>query len=44
MFNIQWEPSDDYYLIIGKDKQDITREDIHIVETHQNGRAFRYRE
>jgi len=27
-FNIQWKPSDDYYLIIGKDKQDITREDI----------------
>ena len=27
-FNIQWEPSDKYYLIIGKDKQDITREDI----------------
>ena len=27
-FNIQWEPSDYYYLIIGKDKQDITREDI----------------
>ena len=26
--NIQWKPSDDFYVIIGKDKQDITREDI----------------
>ena len=27
-FNLQWEPSDNFYVIIGKDKQDITREDI----------------
>jgi len=27
-FNIQWKPSDNYYFIVGKDKQDITREDI----------------
>ena len=27
-FNLQWKPSDKYYFIIGKDKQDITREDI----------------
>ena len=26
--NIQWKPSDDFYVIIGEDKQDITREDI----------------
>ena len=26
--NLQWKPSDDFYVIIGKDKQDITREDI----------------
>jgi hypothetical protein len=26
--NIQWKPTDDFYVIIGKDKQDITREDI----------------
>lgn len=26
--NLQWEPSDNFYVIIGKDKQDITREDI----------------
>ncbi|MEN8775279.1 MAG: porin [Akkermansiaceae bacterium] len=26
--NFQWKPSDDFYVIIGKDKQDITREDI----------------
>ena len=27
-FNAQWKPSDKYFFIIGKDKQDITREDI----------------
>ena len=27
-FNLQWKPSKDYYFILGKDKQDITREDI----------------
>jgi len=26
--NLQWKPSDDFYVIVGKDKQDITREDI----------------
>ena len=26
--NFQWKPTDDLYVIIGKDKQDITREDI----------------